>query len=130
MTIVAFSTLTISYLSISVYLSLKAEKLIETSYSSFGEDNEYRTIISDELFVRLNYRRNGKEYNEASQEINHRTFPITFFLGNKANIHYWYTYERRSETGRVLCGSSKIPMRITLNLKDWLWTVVDVDEKA
>jgi hypothetical protein len=129
MIIIVFSILIVTYISVSVYISIKADKLIDLSYSSYGENNKYKSIISDELFVKLNYRRMEKEYSEASKEINHRTFPITFYLGNKAYIYYWYTYERRSETGQVLCGSSKIPVMITLKLKDWIWTVVNVDEE-
>jgi hypothetical protein len=90
-TLISIILLIISYLTVCVYIIFKVDEILKSSYESYGENNIYSEIVSDNIFKRLSYRRHENEYNVNSEEKNIRTFPWTLWLGNKAYLRYIYT---------------------------------------
>lgn len=121
--LIPISILCIIYISQCVYLSFKLDKVVQASYNSYGEVNNYSDIVSDEIFDRLNYRRYENEYSVPSIEKNIKTFPITLWFKNRAYSKYKYTYKRVDYEGHSLCGSYEVPVTITWEWKNFKWII-------
>lgn len=121
----------IAYMTISLYVSIKVKNIVDSACASYGQKNEYSDCVSDEYFTGLNHRVSPQMYNTESYEIDEYGLPVTFIFFNRAYSIYWYTYElKEKRTDKTLCGSTQVPVTVTLELVNGSWKVINVYEPA
>lgn len=107
------------YVGTSVYIGAQVYNFVESSFESKGKDYESFT----ETIGRINYQR--LDYSDGNDENwykNYHTFPIVIHDFRKAEAHYIYTIEGES------IGGYRIPVTISLELKNGKWYVTGVEE--
>ena len=118
------------YLIPSIYVSAKVYTIARSTDQSFGENNPYSEVVSDEIYKEMSYRCPPEsERGSVEREKDTMWFPITYFWAGEAKTTYWYSYEVFFADGQW-AGSWNIPMHVTLRLVDGKRTVTDFYEAA
>ncbi len=117
--VICLAITTAIYVGVSVYIGSQIYNLVESSFESKGKDYEKFT----EIIGRINYQ--CLDYSDGRDENwykNYHTFPIVIHDFRKAEAHYIYTIEGES------IGGYRIPVTISLELKNGKWYVTGVGE--
>lgn len=119
------------YVFISLRIGFKVDNLVRTCYDTHGKYSDSMIdTISEHNYDMLNYRDCGPEFNAEIIENNIRTFPIAIHTFNKAYAYYVFSYDSTiKKTGEGIAGCADIPVRITLEFKNWKWVVTDVFQR-
>ncbi len=130
--IISILVILVIYLIPSIYLSTKVFTIARSSYKNFGENNPFPEVVSGEIYERMSYRKSHylavAGIDQAVEEKDFMTVPITIWWGKKANATYWYSYETYYKNGESLSGSRNVPVHITLYLVDGKWIIADFYE--
>lgn len=101
-----------------LYISFQINEILNESYNSYGKNNKYTDIVSDDIFNVMCYRnREHRKYNNIYEK-NWRSFPLTLVFLNKAYSIYRYTYISS------FAKSYDIPVTIYLEFKNFKWVIV------
>ena len=113
------------YLLFSLYISRKVYLVVENSYNTFGEDNKYSDIVSDELFYNICMTdiRGGIEKG-FTYEYKLR-MPITLHWFTGARTFCWYDSGVYDQDGNLDRGGSDIGFMVSLELKNGKWIISD-----
>jgi hypothetical protein len=121
---VGFIVMVWSVISLSV--AIRTNGFLTEIYNSNGNYKpEFGEFVSPELFSRLDYRsEHGIEECEYTEK-HKRTFPIALYAWDKTYVYFGYFYERAEQkTDELLCGSDS-SIKLTMELKNGKWRVVD-----
>lgn len=117
-----FVFLIIYYSIICAYIGFKIDKMVRTSYESYGEVNIFKEDISDRYFHMMGYRSKG---NNEIDEKNWRSFPLTLVWLNKARAWYWYDYKSNLNSTRT---DLYFPVIVDLEFKNFRWVITHVHD--
>lgn len=129
--VVVLLSLTILYIGESIYVNNTVHAIVLESYNTYGENNIYSDIVTDEIFARMCYR-NGYPVSSKGRtdvkEINSLSFPSTIHWIFGGTATYWYCYEIYDENGELSGGSWEIPVTITFEIQQGKLKIVDYFE--
>ncbi|MPN23804.1 hypothetical protein SDC9_171197 [bioreactor metagenome] len=131
MILLCLAVLFLLYICESVYIGAKVFAMVKGSYATYGGDNTYADMVSDEIYRKMCYR-NGylisSQGNPSVKEINRLLFPLAchWITGGKAT--YWYTYEIYDDSNELVGGSWNIPVTITVEFSGSRLIVTDYYE--
>ncbi len=130
MVLLTFSLIVVIYISICISLSSKLNYLVDLSYQTHGQiPEELKSVISEEKFYLLDYRRScPKGRGKITEEYSY-TFPITFLWGNKAYSEYYFTYKKFDEYEGLVAGGCNVRIKVNWEFKDGKWEIIGVFEQ-
>ncbi len=125
----------LTYIFISVWISLSVNGVIKKTYNSHGLNYTKNIPASQEVYQRMNYRANPKDYygeidySDRIIERNSRSFPITFHWFIGGITYYKYSYELVDKETGILSGSDNALVTIKVKFNNFKWFIKEYQEE-